>query len=72
MEPFGFGYLRDESGFHNFAFVVYRLWCLKDLAPYQANMLSLLMAAIFRKLPTGPHGGQALGGRLGEGKRKGN
>lgn len=51
MEPFGAGYLRDEADFHNFAFVVYELWCLTDSAPHRANVLSFLMAAIFRKLP---------------------
>lgn len=45
MEPSGAGYLRDEADSHNFAVVVYELWCLKDSAPYRANMASFLMAA---------------------------
>lgn len=46
-EPFGFSYLRDESGFHDFATVAYRLWCLKDSAPCQASRTSFWIAVIF-------------------------
>lgn len=72
MEPFGAGYLRDEADFHNFAFVVYELWCLTDSAPHRANVLSFLMAAIFRKLPIWALRGQTLEGKPGEGKGKGS